>query len=105
MTKSQATIAGKRLLKKLRGDKWRLRVWENLGWHYAVETDRIAVYGPSYAGERCFSCLLKPHYAFFGDPSNSTDPNRAVRNTLKTANNRVNELSLLMAEAFSDAWL
>jgi hypothetical protein len=43
MTKIEATKAGKVLLKKL-GKGWRLRVWENHGWHYSATRGPIAVH-------------------------------------------------------------
>lgn len=104
MTKQQAIKSGRALQKRMRGGPWKLRVWENVGWHYAVETERLSVHGPSYGGVQ-FSCLLKPHYSIFGAGGSSVDPNRAVKKTLRTAIDNINSLELILAEASNDAWL
>lgn len=51
MTNLEAHKRGAALLKKLKGKGWRVRVWENIGWHYAAHL------GPSEQG--CLS--LHPH--------------------------------------------
>jgi hypothetical protein len=43
MTKKEAMQAAKALRKKMTGRNWKLRVWENLGWHYQVHRSRISV--------------------------------------------------------------
>jgi hypothetical protein len=43
MTKKEAMQAAKALRKKMTGRNWKIRVWENLGWHYQVHRSRISV--------------------------------------------------------------
>jgi len=62
-TKKEAALKGKKLLKQMAGRGWKLRVWENLGWHYCVNSGPVSVY-PSY-NEGNFFCLI------------STDPKKA----------------------------
>ena len=54
-TKQEAEREGKKLLKRMKGKGWKLRVHENIGWHYNVWNGPAAVY-PSVDG--MFHCLL-----------------------------------------------
>lgn len=97
MTKSEATLAAKKLLAQMTGRGWKIRVWENLGWHYSVETNRVAVY-PSLGGK--FHCLLKPHYTLFGsDPRHYRNPNSAVENCIAIAQDKLNSYQYILNEA------
>ena len=40
MTEKQATRKANALKKRL-GEKWQICVWENMGWHYCVESQLI----------------------------------------------------------------
>lgn len=42
--KAKAIEAGRALLKRMRGRGWKLRVWQNLGWHHSVERGPLTVY-------------------------------------------------------------
>jgi hypothetical protein len=89
MTKEQATSRGKILLKKMKGGPWRLRVWENLGWHYSVDCAEGALSVSDYGGE--YSAMLAnvgcSHSGSYDwiDPRRYRDPNIAVRNQLRLA--------------------
>jgi len=100
MTKKQAERAGRALLKKMHGTQWKLRVWENLGWHYSVETINLSV---SPCSDTMFHCLLHPHYTFFGKAGESRNPNRAVRQTLATAKQQMAEYYAIVNQAEQEA--
>lgn len=100
MTKQQALKAGHALRKRLHGDNWKVNVWENIGWHYAVETKRLSVRGPAFDGDTC-RCLLKPHYSFFGEVGHGIDPNRAVSQVLRNAVRSLNEYQGILSEALN----
>jgi hypothetical protein len=41
-----------------KGDGWKVRVWNNVGWHWALESDRLSV-RPSYFRDKImFFCLI-----------------------------------------------
>jgi hypothetical protein len=103
MTKAQATKAAKALYKRMKGGPWAIRVHENLGWHYSVETKRLRVCGPSYTGEKTFMCLLKPHYSGFGIVGHHTDPNKAVAMTVRSAIPYYEEMARIIAEARAES--
>jgi len=63
LTKEQAEQRGNLLFNKMRGEGWKLRVWENFGWHYSVYNGAINVHvatlGAAPDGsEDTFSCLM-----------------------------------------------
>ena len=43
LTKEQAEQRGNLLFNKMRGEGWKLRVWENLGWQYEVKNGAMSV--------------------------------------------------------------
>ena len=43
MTKQEATRRGRQLLRRMEGTGWKLRVWENIGWHYEVQNGGISI--------------------------------------------------------------
>ena len=108
--KDEAIIAGGKLLGKMEGDTWRLRVWENLGWHYSVESPPFTVF-PSGACKndrepRRFTCLMTDKSDYCGTGSgmwsnNSTfaDPNEAVRHELAAAKAVLEGLIKVMEQA------
>ena len=54
-TKVAAERAGKAALKTM-PKGWRLRVWENLGWHFSILNGPAAIYESSVDGS--FNCLI-----------------------------------------------
>lgn len=85
-TKAAAKKAGEALRKKLKGKGWKIRVWENIGWHLSAQLGRMTVHGvpgnwwtllgKGSAGEIFWSPRCKGFQ----------DPNAAVRHQLKIAN-------------------
>lgn len=55
LTKAQAQEKGEELLKLMKDKRWELRVWENMGWHYAVRNGPIDVH-PAHDGS--YGCLV-----------------------------------------------
>lgn len=54
-TKKQMQAKGEKVLASMPKDVgWRLRVWENIGWHYAIVADHISI--SEYQGR--FHCLI-----------------------------------------------
>jgi hypothetical protein len=98
-TKAEATKLGKQLVEKLRkgtGCKdWRLRVWENIGWHYEADCGPISVYPVSsepIEDERYHTLIsdhpFKCHYGALmfsegRDTYCSKDPVKVVRRAVK----------------------
>jgi hypothetical protein len=61
-TKEQAEHAGLKVLVQMpRG--WKLRVWNNLGWHFSVYFGVCQIYQDIYGKDVSYSCLIssEPH--------------------------------------------
>lgn len=91
MNKESAEKLGKELLARMKGDGWKLRVWENLGWHYSVKNGGMSVY-PSFDGIAYHALLHKENdgiggETFWTDNNRHSDPNLVVERQLKTARN------------------
>lgn len=73
--------AAEALLKRMKGKGWKVRIWENIGWHYCVENGPLSVHA---SGDGMFDCLLgvkgtgEGLWNGPGDPRHS-DPNEVVR--------------------------
>lgn len=88
----QAHKNAKRLLAKMLTKGWKIRVWENLGWHYKIQNGYMFVSPDSFrgGGERYFAGLATEIGAV-GTPSywhkseSFSDPNRAVASQLARA--------------------
>lgn len=82
------------------GRGWKIRVWENAGWHYSVETRRISVTEHLDLPIVCrFHCMLRPHYGFFGSVQPASDPNRAVVKCLEVVQESLQEYNNILNEA------
>jgi len=42
-TKKEAEKAGQEMLAKMKDPNWKLRVWENLGWHCEIQNGPLSV--------------------------------------------------------------
>lgn len=101
-TKLEARRAALVLKKKLEGRGWKIRVWENIGWHYAVETDRLSVNEyPDHSIKSRFSCMLKPHFTLFGPVAYAANPNQAVEKLLESARDHIEEYKRMVDDAFT----
>lgn len=84
----------------MEGRGWKIRIWENLGWHYSVETKRVSVSPSVVKGE--YFCLLKPHYSLFGSDNNRyRNPNAAVEACLAIARDNLGRYIQIVDEAFT----
>ena len=86
-TKQQAEQAGKVLKSKL-GPGWKIRVWENFGWHVCASAanGHISVYD----GGDGYSCLMSHDTKHAGDMEladdyYNRDPKKVVRHSLDKA--------------------
>ncbi len=79
-TEKEAILMAKTLLKKVKFKGFKIRVHENLGWHYSVENEFISV-SPSGADNEYFA-LLKPHYSYYGKAYHSGNVNKLIKQTI-----------------------
>ena len=91
MTKREATARGKKLLKKMKGKGWKLRVHENIGWHFNVWNGPIAVHD---SGDGIYWCLMGTAADCLGvacghmdwsDNFHNKDPNKVVEHQVRIA--------------------
>lgn len=90
-TRAAARAAGIKLLRRMKGRGWRLRVHENIGWHYCVFRGPLQVV-PS--GPRHYFCLLSDDPAarhpmggsgMWLDQERYSNPNKAVDEQIRLA--------------------
>lgn len=116
MTKTQAFKEGKKLLKQMNGlgGNWKLHVWENLGWHYALENKRtkgksITLYADTYYDKVTYSVLMgdmrHAGVSIWSDSRHSKDPMKAVKQAIKTAEKAVSKLQGIIVAAKKTAGL
>ncbi len=91
-TEKQARIAGEKLLKRMKGKGWLLRVWENLGWHYSVHLFNLTLSEHLYRSKKSYSALLITNESFAGsgevfwsDKESFDDPNEAVTHQMQVS--------------------
>ena len=82
-TKAEATRMAKHLLSLLKPKfkTFKIRVWKNLGWHYAVDNNFLSV--SSWGWDGGWTVMYVPHYSFYGDVIHHRNPVTAVRKALK----------------------
>lgn len=86
LTKEQATRRGKAMLRKMKTKGWKIRVHENIGWHYTLVCGSIMLNQESDCGLFYILCddweppmggrpdwLVRKHFK---------DPNQAVENQM-----------------------
>jgi hypothetical protein len=104
--RSKTIALGRNLLKKMKGKGWRLRVWENIGWHYCVINGPVQVY-PLSSSHTEYHCLVSSNSVSRGgcgiwtSPKNISfdDPNTAVRTEVENAKRVVTQLVNAVKEA------
>jgi hypothetical protein len=91
ITKTEAKILGKALLRRMKGKGWKLNLWENLGWHYSVHLGGLSI---NPLQERCntlyFALLSNGDYVgtgemYWTDRFCCSNPNTAVKHQTKLA--------------------
>lgn len=92
MKKAEAVKAGQRALAKLSGTGWKVRVWENLGWHVMVANQGVQIYidHSPLTGEDSYWGMVNADGedssgdVFWDYPQkHSKDPNVIVRHLMK----------------------
>jgi hypothetical protein len=94
-TRAGAQAAGLAVKERLAGRGWKVRVWENLGWHWALHKGPLQIYPAAYRSGRglltalCAAAWPDPG----GHPSGGSsrwflkkgrrDPNAVVRDQVK----------------------
>lgn len=74
-TKEEATQAAKALLEQMPKRKgWRIRVWENFGWHYTVNNDYVSVSETMEAGVLRYHAMISDVPNGVGSPAHWCDP-------------------------------
>lgn len=89
----QAKAFGKKILPTLKGKGWKMRVWENLGWHVKWCLGRINLHVHDYRGGDGpeYSCLVSSDDDGCGGAGiwttdfHSTDPNKAIEHEFGNA--------------------
>lgn len=112
-SRDEAIAEAKKLLSIINTPGWVIRVWENLGWHYAIENSQgmITVY-PSYPHDRHpikYYCMMTDNEKFPGcgspiwaDDHHYLDPNDAIAMTTQLAREKVDELNNLVKRVERD---
>lgn len=95
-TRAEATAAGSALKARMKQGRWRVQVWENLGWHYCLlagksETGTIAVHPGSDGKYYALLGLGGTGLAMWEDVGSYQDPNRAVSAVIKQASRVIEE--------------
>ncbi len=80
----RAHANGKALAKRL-GNGWKVRVWENLGWHWEVTNKVLRV----SRSDNSYSCMIEPHYAWFGYPKHASTPESAIKATVEMVKHEI----------------
>ena len=111
MNGTEALQQAKDLLQKMKTPGWVLRVWENLGWHFAIENSQglISVYEELMGGAQYYHYMLTDDRKCTGCGSSMwTDhqfylnPNQAVAETMRLAREKVDALDSLIREVECD---
>jgi len=104
MTKESATERAKKLqarLNKSTGSKWKIRVDENLGWHFTVYCGHIAV--SQYEAKR-YSCLVSDDDNWFTGAgiwsidNNATTPEESILKQLQEIRSVVAKHQIVLSE-------
>lgn len=106
-TKAQAQADGEYLLSKLVGKGWKLRVWENLNWHFEVSNGALTVHGGAtgiFGGRGQYWCLLSSDpknlpgawHTPWTDTRRFDDPNDAVEYQIHVARKYVDSLDAIV---------
>lgn len=98
-TEKQATRKAKALLSKMKTKGWKIRVWENIGWHHAIYCGYLSIH--EFAGK--YNAMLSDD-TFAGTPiywshgNFYKDPNKAVTMVMKAAEKFVKGCSDIIEE-------
>lgn len=106
MTKEQAEERGKALVDRLNqyfDEHWKVRVWENMGWHYSAVCGSMSVHYNSNNGK--YTCYVDEKIpgsgslsAWFDNEDADPKPETAVRQALDRAKTYIAELRVIIQE-------
>jgi len=108
MTKNEAEKAGQELLGKMKDPNWKLRVWQNLGWHCEISNGPISIsYHPESQNPYLILMSDDPRRNGVGaifwhmDKSSFKDPLVCIKKQVEAARKRVNLIysAVLVAES------
>lgn len=100
-TKNEANVLAKKTLKMMKTTGWKIRVWENSGWHFSVKKSGMNIFWSE--DFKAYSCLLSTEAnscggeVFWSDANttgihfSSKDPNKVVAHQLSVAQQFVNK--------------
>ena len=93
--KAEAFAKARALQKRMRGGPWKIDVWHNFGWHYALRMGSLNLF--SNCGDKYFCLMSDTHGDSAGLPDWTEDymyrnPNKAVAKQIKVARRYVNKL-------------
>jgi len=102
----EARKDAERLLKRMQGSGWEVKVWESAGWHYAVTTGALTVHVWEPASSKmsvAYSASLSDDYSnadldIWSDYNLSEDPNVVVRAKLRKAKETLENLDKIVTE-------
>ena len=57
-TQKSAYNEAKKLIKKMKGIRWEIKVWENSGWHYYLTNGSLQLYPVTLSNQTKYYCLL-----------------------------------------------
>jgi len=104
-TKAGATKKAKALLALMKTKGWKIRVHENIGWHYSLLNGGLSVRSSVYEGKTTYSCMLgttpgsgEGIWTDMG-AGNSAGPNEAVKVTVEYARECLNEYTTVLESA------
>lgn len=104
-TREEAQRLGDKLLRRMKGNGWTLRVWEAAGWHFAVYNGPLGVY-PTWGGDQ-YRCILHEvhedgtlridgeHWTAY---RRHKDPNEAFQTELRAARALAHRLQSMLIE-------
>jgi hypothetical protein len=97
-TKKQTIAAGNKALKTLpnKGKGWRLRVWENLGWHFNLQRGYASI-SESFGGE--YYCLITDDPSHLGSGCGAWhDPGGSCKTPWKAFEHAANSVLTYVAQ-------
>ena len=100
-TQLEATHAGAALKKLMKRGRWKVHVWNNLGWYYEIQAGNLRVLPASnlrMGGQRYY-CLISRALALMTDDREYLDPNMAVTRAVSKVRKVVAEYQQVVDEA------
>jgi hypothetical protein len=58
LSRKEAEEAARKVQKRMKSKGWKIRVWENLGWHFEIKKGTIQLHEASHNGRRPYYWTL-----------------------------------------------